>query len=89
MVSFATIPVEMETKVLLGAKFVLALYGGQRFAMLDEYRYYAYNRNIATKPMGATFTLAALPLTSAAARQHSSRTYRVSHKKGCEKYCMK
>ena len=41
------------TKVLLGEKFVLVLYGGQRLATLDEYRY--YNRNIASKSMGATF----------------------------------
>ena len=58
-----------------GEKFVLALYGCQRLAMLDEYRYYAYNRNIASKSIGATFTLAALPPTSAAARQQSLRTY--------------
>ena len=32
-----------------GKKFVLALYGGQRLATLDEYRYYAYNRNIASQ----------------------------------------
>ena len=49
-----------------GEKFVLALYGCQRLAMLDEYRYYAYNRNIASKSIGATFTLAALPPTSTA-----------------------
>ena len=60
-----------------GEKFVLALYGGQRLATLDEYMYYmilscmycAYNRNIASKSFGATFTLAA------AAGQHSLRTY--------------
>ena len=33
------------------------------------------NRNIASKSIGATITLAALPPTSAAARQHSLRTY--------------
>ena len=48
---------------------VLALYGGQRLATLDEYRY--YNRNIAIKSMGARLTLAALPPTSAAAREQS------------------
>ena len=58
-----------------GEKFVLALYGCQRLALLDEYKYYAYNRNIARKSIGATFTLAALPPTSAAARHHSLRTY--------------
>ena len=41
--------------------------------MLDEYSY--YNRNIAIKSMGATFTQAAFPPTSAAARQHSLWTY--------------
>ena len=56
--------------MLLGEEFVLALYGGQRLATLDEYRY--YNRNIAIKSMGARLTLAALPPTSAAAREHSS-----------------
>ena len=58
-----------------GEKFVLALYGCQRLAMLDEYMYYAYNRNIASKSIGATFTLAALPPTSAVVRQHSLWTY--------------
>ena len=67
-------PAEVSVK---GKKFVLALYGGQMLAMLDEYRYYAYtcNMNIASKSIGATFTLAALPPTSSAARQHSLRTY--------------
>ena len=46
-----------------GKKFVLALYGGQRLATLDEYRYYAYKMNIASKSIGATVTLAALPPT--------------------------
>ena len=58
-----------------GKKFVLALYGAQMLATLDEYMYYAYNRNIASKSIGATFTLAALPPTSSATRQHSLRTY--------------
>ena len=56
-------PAEMSVK---GKKFVLALYGGQILAMLDEYRYYAYNRNIASKSIGAIFTLASLPPTSSA-----------------------
>ena len=58
-----------------GEKFLLALYGGTRFNTLDEYIYYAYKRNIAGKSVGAKFTLANLPPTSAAARQHSLRTY--------------
>ena len=48
-------PVEVS---VTGEKFVLALYGGQRLATLDEYMYSAYNRNIAIKSIGATFTLA-------------------------------
>ena len=63
-----TCPAEVS---VTGEKFVLALHGGQRLAMLDEYMYYACNRNIASKSIGATFTLAALPPTSAAARQHA------------------
>ena len=51
----------------------LAFYGGKMLDTLDEYRY--YNRNIAIKSMGATFTLAAFPPTSAAAQQISLRTY--------------
>ena len=39
-----------------GKKFVLALYGGQRLATLDEYRYYAYNRNIASVTGTCTLT---------------------------------
>ena len=41
-----------------GEKFVLALYGGQRLATLDEYMYSAYNRNITIKSINTTFTLA-------------------------------
>ena len=51
------------------------LYGGTRFTTLDEYRYYAHKRTIANKSVRSSFTLATLPLTSAAAQQHSSRTY--------------
>ena len=50
-------PAEVSVK---GKKFILALYGGQMLAKLDEYMYYAYNRNIASKSIGAIFTLAAL-----------------------------
>ena len=71
MVSFATIPVKWKPNYY---NFLcLAFYGGQRLATLDEYRY--YNRNIAIKSMGATFTLAAFPPTSAATQQHSLWTY--------------
>ena len=65
-------PAEVSVK---GKQFVLALYGGQRLVTLDQYRYYVYNRNIASKSINKTFTLAALPPTSSAARQHSFRTY--------------
>ena len=58
-----------------GEKFLLALYGGTRFTSIDEFRYYSYKRNIAGKSVGAKFTLASLPPTSAAARQHSLRTF--------------
>ena len=64
MVSFAIIPVKWKTNFY---KCFLALYGGQRLATLDEYRY--YNRNIAIKSMGATFTLAAFPPTSVGGRR--------------------
>ena len=69
MVSFATIPVKWKPDYYN----FLSFYGGQRLATLDEYRY--YNKNIAIKSMGATFTVAAFPPTSAAARQHSLWTY--------------
>ena len=39
-------PAEVSVK---GKQFVLALYGCQRLATLDEYMYYANNRNIASK----------------------------------------
>ena len=55
--------------------YCLAFYGGQRLATLDDREYRYYNRNIAIKSMGATFTLAAFPPTSAAARQHYWWTY--------------
>ena len=70
----STVKLRVQVSVT-GEKFVLALYGCQGLAMLDEYRYYVYSRNIASKSIGATFTLAALPPTSAAARQHSLQTY--------------
>ena len=64
-----------EDVSLAGENFLLALYGGTKFSTLDEYRYYAYKRTIASNSVSSTFHLATLPPTSAAPRQHSFRTY--------------
>ena len=53
-------------------KRILFLYGVERFSTLDEFRYYAYSKAIGSS---SSFNLATLPPTSAAAKQHSYRTY--------------
>lgn len=58
-----------------GEKFLLILYGGERFATLDECRYFAYTKAISIQSVSSTFNLATLPPTSVAAQQHSLRTY--------------
>lgn len=67
-----------------GEKFLLALYGSKdkENIDLDKYRYQCFVKSV-TK---SKFNLASLPPTSAAARQHSLRTYhQVQQWYGCSK----
>ena len=59
-----------------GEYFLVAVYVGSDKDSLDSLRYRKYMRTIAKQPDHATFDVATLPTTSAAARQHS---FRVSH----------
>ena len=58
-----------------GEKFLLKLYGASSYSSLNEYRHVAYKRAIASSSLTSSFELASLPPTSAAAKQHSYRTY--------------
>ena len=51
------------------------LYVASDFTSLDAFRYYAYTHAIAKKSVKNSFNLATLPPTSAAAKQHITRTY--------------
>ena len=57
-----------------GEDFLLALYGASTSQSLDDFRLTAFKKN-AKKPTNRVFQMASLPPTSAAARQHSLRTY--------------
>ena len=57
-----------------GEKFLLALYGGSTSISLDALRVMTFKKKNARKSSSA-FQIASLPPTSAAARQHSFRTY--------------
>lgn len=58
-----------------GEEFLLKLYGARRVDTLDKYRYTCYNRSISSSSVSSSFKLQSLPPTSAAAAQHSFRTY--------------
>lgn len=58
-----------------GEVFLLRLYGASSCESLDEFRYIAYKKAIRKTPLSSTFQLATLPPTTAAAKQHSFRTY--------------
>ena len=58
-----------------GETFLLKLYGARNCESLDEYRHIAYKRAIGRSSLSSSFQLASLPPTSAAAKQHSFRTY--------------
>ncbi len=72
---FAATHSTKENVAAAGEQFLLRLYGAQKTDTLDKYRYIAYNRSISHASLSTTFKLEALPPTSAAARQHSYRTY--------------
>lgn len=58
-----------------GESFLLKLYGAPDCASLDEFRYIAYKMAVTRTSLSSSFQLASLPPTSAAAKQHSFRTY--------------
>ena len=58
-----------------GEGFILQLYGASKYASLNKYRHIAYKRHIGWSSLSSSFELASLPPTSAAAKQHSYRTY--------------
>lgn len=58
-----------------GETFILKLYGASKFESLDEYRHIAYKRAIGRSSLSSSFQLESIPPTSAAAKQHSYRTY--------------
>lgn len=58
-----------------GESFLLKLYGAPHGVSLDEFRYTAYKQAISRVSLSSSFQLASLPPTSAAAKQHSFRTY--------------
>lgn len=60
---------------MAGEQFLLKLYGAQRVHTIDKYRFTCYNRSISRSSLASSFKLESLPPTSAAARQHSLRTY--------------
>jgi len=58
-----------------GETFLLKLYGARKCDSLDEYRHVVYKRAIVRSSLSSSFQPACLPPTSAAAMQHSFRTY--------------
>ena len=58
-----------------GESFILKLSAASNFKSLNEYRYIAYKGAIGRSALSSSFQLADLLPTSAAAKQHSYRTY--------------
>lgn len=58
-----------------GEDFILSLYGCSNSNSLDESRYATYLKAVARMSLKSKFNMASLPPTSAAAEQHSYRTY--------------
>ena len=62
-----------------GELFILKLYEAIQFQSLDEYRHIPYKKAIGRGSLCSSFHLESLPPTSAAAEQHSYRTYLTVH----------
>ena len=60
---------------LAGEMFLLKLYGGANYTSLDKYRHAVYKKTIGRASLSSSLQLESLPPTSAAAKQHSFRTY--------------
>ena len=58
-----------------GERFMLQLYGAHKMQSLDRLRYISYNHAIRKSTLSSSFKLESLPPTSAAAKQHSYRTF--------------
>ena len=58
-----------------GKHFLLTIFGAKNTKDLDSFCYLCYLKAIAKQPIHSLFNLAALLPTSAAAQQHSFRTY--------------
>lgn len=58
-----------------GELFFVILYGSDDQISLDKLRYQLYVKQIGKQPLHAQFNLAALPPTTAAAKEHSKRVY--------------
>ena len=67
--------IHKEVKKAGESLIILKLYGASNFQSLDEYRHIAYKRAIGRSSLSSSFQLESLPPTSAAAEQHSYRTY--------------
>jgi len=74
---FCTRTSSKESVAKAGEKFIMMLYesGKNSEPSLDDLRCRIYARTLAKKSVTSNFELASLPPTSAAARQHSLRTY--------------
>ena len=75
MYAFAHTASNHEDVATVWEQFMFKLYGAELFATLDKYRHAAYKRPVARTSTSNSFTLASLPATTAAARQHSYRVY--------------
>ena len=65
-----------EDIIAAGEQFLLALYGApSNTKTLNEHRYHCYIKAVARSQINKEMQLASLPPTSAAASQHSLRTY--------------
>ena len=58
-----------------GERFILQLYGVRKIQSLDRFGYIAYNHAIGKTSLSSSFKLESLSPTSAAAKQHSYRTF--------------
>jgi len=64
-----------EAIAIAGERFLLRLYGAVNDQSLNDLRYSMYAKATAKLSLTSKFSLASLPPTSAAARQHSFRVY--------------
>ena len=69
-----------------GEEFLLALYGAPKTTLsLNQHRHHCFMKAVAKCPSHSKIQLAALPPTSAAAKEHSLRVYhQVQHWLGCD-----